>query len=223
LAAIENDTAVVGSLVHETKVKPPVDLSGAASKGYKTHESSFEDDFGDDGYKKFNNNGHGRGKDAYNKYNTFHTTDGDGYGYSHSFAYKDDGKKGGDEGSDDFGSFDDEDEAADSVSPKFTQWHFDQSGDKPTSYYGLQSENGDLAKSKLVGPDYGGYSGLSKYRREKRKKDNVQPSAATEYDNYDYADVEEPEEAPADFEAEEAPDPEYGPVYADQADAYDYY
>lgn len=220
--AKENDTAVVGSLVHETKVKAPTDLLSAGSKKYK---KSFEDDFADDDFK--NSHHKGGDKDNYNKYNTFHSSDGDGYGYSQSYAFsdKDNGKKNK-KGDDDFTSFDDdEDEAADSVSPKFTELHFDKGASSvPTSSYRFQSGDGDQFKGKLVGPDFDGYGGSSKSKRMKRKKDNVQPSAATEYDNYDYADVEEPDEAPADFEAEEAPDPEYGsPVYADQGDAYDYY
>lgn len=222
-AAIENDTAVVGSFVHETKIKAPGDLLSAASKKHKHHGGeSTSDDFGDVGYKRSHST---RDNDGYSTFDTFHNKDGDGFGYAQHFEFgkKNGGKKQG--GYHENSNFDDEDEAAGSVSPKFSEWHFEKESGSPAKSYRYQSDDGDSSSlGKLVGPDYeyGGSKKSSKGKRAKRKKDNVQPAAATEYDNYEYADTEEPEEAPADFEAEESPDPEYGALYA-EGDAYDYY
>lgn len=223
--ASENDTVVVGSFVHEMKVKAPnTDLLSSESKKHKQHDSGneFNDDFGDEGYKHKHSS---QDKDGYSKFDTFHNKDGDGFGYSQHFEF---GKKDGDKkfgGYHESSNFDDEDEAAGSISPKYSEWHFEKESGSPAKSYRYQSDDDDLTMGKLVGPDFEGFSGSmksSKGKRAKRKKDNVQPAAATEYDNYEYADAEEPEEAPADFEAEEGADPEYGALYAD-ADAYDYY
>lgn len=213
----ENDTIVVGSFVHEMKVKAPTtDLFSSESKKYKQHDggNDFIDDFGDEGYKHKHSS---QDKDGYSKFDTFHNKDGDGFGYSQHFEF---GKKDGDKkfgGYHESSNFDDEDEAAGSISPKYSEWHFEKESGSPAKSYKYQSDDDDLTMGKLVGPDF-----TSKGKRAKRKKDNVQPAAATEYDNYEYADAEEPEEAPADFEAEEGADPEYGALYA-EADAYDYY
>lgn len=209
----ENDTSVVGSLMHLTKVAPP-DLVGAGSKKFAADDFFNNDKFAKQGFKKSHSS---KDADGYNKHDTFHTKDGDGFGYGQHFEFD---KKGGDKhggGYHESSSFDDDDDVAGSTMPKFSQWHFGKigSGDAPSSSYRFESDDG----GKLVGPDYEESKG-SASRRSKRKKE-PHPSA-TEYDNYEYADVEEPDDgAPADFEADEG-DPEYGALYAD-ADAYDYY
>lgn len=228
-----NDTIVVSSSVHETKVQAPstADSIGAAASAFKSADRHRDDDddggLGDIGFKKSHKmNDH----DGYNNFKSFHTKDGDGFGYAehYEFGKKGNGKKGG--GYQASQDFDDEDEAADSLSPKYTLWHFEEGSKTPgnaKSYHYRGDGSGELSKGKLVGPDYkeDSYSFFDddetttdkNSKRSKRKKEPHQ-TAATEYDNYEYADVEEPEEG----EAEEGGDPEYGAVYAD-ADAYDYY
>ncbi|XKL66810.1 hypothetical protein PGB90_010230 [Kerria lacca] len=216
-AILENDTSVVGFFVHETKIKPSVDLLTSASK--KNQDDSFGVELGNEGFKKSHSS---KDKDGYNKFDTYHTKDGDGFGYEQHFEF---GKKGGDHkngGYHESSSYNDDD-GGDSVNPKFSEWHFEEKSGSPAKSYRYESDSSDNSKGKLVGPDYEESSETqeSKSTRPKRKKD-PQVTAATEYDNYEYADVEEPDDgAPADFEAEEG-EPEYGALYAD-VDAYDYY
>lgn len=199
-SAAENDTVVVGSLVHLTKLAPPRDdLLPAGSK--KFVDDFFKNDkFAKQGFKKSHSS-----KDA------------DGFGYGQHIDF---GKKGGDKhdsGYDVSSTFDDDD-AAGSM-PKFSKWHFEKKSDNSPKNYHFEDGNEDYSFDKVVGPDFEETEGLAS-RRSKRKKE-PHPSA-TEYDNYEYADVEEPDDgAPADFEADEG-DPEYGALYAD-ADTYDYY
>ncbi len=223
-AAAANDTTVVGSRVHETKVKAPADLLGAASK--KSHGGdgggSFGDAHGNHGFKKSHST---KDNDGYSKFDSFHSKDGDGFGYSEHYEF---GKqdKGGGHGGYHESSNDDEDEAADSLSPKFTQWHFEEKGGAPATSYRYTSDSTDGSKGKLVGPDYekskaGNSAKDATHNKRSKRKKEPHPSA-TEYDNYEYADVEEADDGePADFEGGEA-EPEYGALYAD-ADAYDYY
>lgn len=210
----ENDTAVVGSDVHLSKVAPPdEDLLPAGSKKF-VDDFLNGDKFTKQGFKKTHNT---KDADGYAKHDTFHTRDGDSFGYGQHFEFD---KKGGDKhggGYHESNTFDDDD-AADSR-PKFNQWQFDKKSGNPSSSYRYEGDSDDYSTGKLVGPDYEETKGAAS-RRSKRKKE-PHPSA-TEYDNYEYADVEEPDDgAPADFEADEG-DPEYAALYAD-ADAYDYY
>ncbi|KAK7605290.1 hypothetical protein V9T40_007148 [Parthenolecanium corni] len=215
-AAAENDTTVVGSTVHLTKVVPPSNGDDLLPAGSKKFVDDFfnNDKFAKQGFKKTHNS---KDSDGYAKHDTFHTKDGDGFGYAQHFEFD---KKGGDKHGDGYhesSTFDDDD-AAGSM-PKFSEWHFEKKSDKPSNSYRYEGDSDDHSSGKLVGPDYEETKG-SASRRSKRKKE-PHPSA-TEYDNYEYADVEEPDDgAPADFEADDG-DPEYGALYAD-ADAYDYY
>lgn len=212
VVGVQNDTKMVGSFIHELKIKPPHDLLGAASKKHATSG----DKFGDEGHIKSKAT---KDDDGFSKFDTYHTKDGDSYGYAQHFEFD---KKGGDKkngGYQQTSNFD-EDEAADSVKPKYSEWHFEENSDSPSKYYRYENDGEKGSKGKLVGPGYQSETKKSK-KRPKRKKE--QDAAATEYENYDtYGDVEEADDgAAADFEAEDA-DPEYANVYAD-AEAYDYY
>lgn len=207
--AAENDTVVVGSLVHLTKVAPPSDdLLPAGSK--KFVEDFFKSDkFPQQGFKKSRS-----GDDDDSFQDTFRTKDGDGFGYGKNFKFD---KKGSDKHGDGYHvstSFDDDDAA--SSMPKFSKWHFDKTPSSPSKSYNFEDGGDDRSFDELAGPDSDETEGLAS-RRSKRK--NKPPS---EYDSYDYADIEEPDDGvPADIEADDG-DPEYGTLYAD-ADAYDYY
>lgn len=211
IVGVENDTKVVGSYIHELKIKPPSDLLTAASK---KHGTSGGDKHGDEGYIKSKST---KDDDGYNSFDTYHTKDGDAFGYAQHFEFD---KKGGDKKKGGYHESNfDEDEAADSVKPKFSEWNFEENS-SPSQHYRYENDGEEGSKGKLVGPDYVSETKKSK-KRPKRKKE--QDAAATEYENYDtYGDIEEADDgAPADFEAEDA-DPEYGNLYAD-AEAYDYY
>ncbi|KAK7580537.1 hypothetical protein V9T40_001166 [Parthenolecanium corni] len=212
--ATENDAAIVGSDKRLIKLMPSDD--DLIPEGSKKFVDDFlnSDKFAKQGFKKSHSS---KDNDGYAKHDTFHAKDGDSFEYAQNFEFDEkDGDKHGD-GSHESSTFDDDDTA--SSVPKFSQRYFDKKSDHPSKSYHYQGANADHIAGMLMRPDYEETIG-SASRRSKRKKE-LHPSA-TEYDNYEYADVEEPDDrAPADFEADEG-DPEYGALYAD-ADAYDYY
>lgn len=154
IAAENNDTSVVGSVIHEMKLNAPSALGGissavvddltvAASKK-SVHENIGGGHKGKGGYRVGKS---AKDDNGYDNYDTYNVKDGDSYGFQESSAFgkkEGDGMKKGYRKSSRYGKKSDDDDFEEDDKPKYTEYHYEQRNGRPAKAYKYESEDTQL-------------------------------------------------------------------------------